>query len=87
MSRIGKAPIPVPSGVDISVAERRIVVKGPKGSLERDLPGTIRSMAPSLPPKQVTGVAMASKAVLDTPSKTTPFAVTVQPLASVTVTK
>ena len=41
MSRIGKAPIPVPSGVDISVAERRIVVKGPKGSLERDLPGTI----------------------------------------------
>ena len=24
MSRIGKAPIPVPSGVDISVAERRI---------------------------------------------------------------
>ena len=41
MSRIGKAPIPVPSGVDVSVAERHIVVKGPKGSLERDLPGTI----------------------------------------------
>ena len=41
MSRIGKAPITVPSGVDVSVAERHIVVKGPKGSLERDLPGTI----------------------------------------------
>ncbi len=41
MSRIGKAPIPVPSGVDVSVADRHITVKGPKGTLERDLPGTI----------------------------------------------
>jgi large subunit ribosomal protein L6 len=41
MSRIGKAPIPVPSGVDVSVVDRRITVKGPKGTLERDLPGSI----------------------------------------------
>ncbi|HEX2577097.1 MAG TPA: 50S ribosomal protein L6 [Aquihabitans sp.] len=41
MSRIGKAPIPVPSGVDVTVAGRHVTVKGPKGSLERDLPGTI----------------------------------------------
>ena len=41
MSRIGKAPIPVPSGVDVSIADRHITVKGPKGSLERDLPGVI----------------------------------------------
>src|SRR3954469_23973873 len=41
MSRIGKAPITVPSGVDISIADRHITVKGPKGSLERDLPGVI----------------------------------------------
>ena len=41
MSRIGKAPIPVPSGVDVSVVDRHITVKGPKGTLERDLPGTI----------------------------------------------
>ena len=41
MSRIGKAPIPVPSGVDVSLVERHLVIKGPKGSLERDLPGTI----------------------------------------------
>ncbi len=41
MSRIGKSPIPVPSGVDVSVADRHLTVKGPKGSLERDLPGTI----------------------------------------------
>jgi large subunit ribosomal protein L6 len=41
MSRIGKAPITVPSGVDVSIADGHIVVKGPKGQLERDLPGTI----------------------------------------------
>jgi large subunit ribosomal protein L6 len=41
MSRIGKAPIPVPSGVDVTVNDRHITVKGPKGTLERDLPGVI----------------------------------------------
>ena len=41
MSRIGKAPIPVPSGVDVTVVDRHITVKGPKGTLERDLPGEI----------------------------------------------
>jgi large subunit ribosomal protein L6 len=41
MSRIGKAPIPVPSGVDVTIADRHIAVKGPKGNLERDLPGVI----------------------------------------------
>ena len=41
MSRIGKSPIPVPSGVDVSVAGRHITVRGPKGTLERDLPGAI----------------------------------------------
>ena len=41
MSRIGKAPIPVPSGVDVTVVDRHITVKGPKGTLERDLPGVI----------------------------------------------
>ena len=33
MSRIGKLPITVPSGVDVSIAERIVTVKGPKGSL------------------------------------------------------
>ena len=41
MSRIGKSPIPVPKGVDVTVSGRRISVKGPKGTLERDLPGEI----------------------------------------------
>ena len=41
MSRIGKSPIPVPSGVDITVADRVITVKGPKGTLSREIPGVI----------------------------------------------
>jgi len=41
MSRIGKAPINVPSGVDIKVDGQNITVKGPKGELSQDLPGDI----------------------------------------------
>ncbi len=41
MSRIGKAPITVPAGVDVNVDGRTISVKGPKGTLERAIPGTI----------------------------------------------
>jgi large subunit ribosomal protein L6 len=33
MSRIGKLPIPVPSGVDVSIDGQQVVVKGPKGTL------------------------------------------------------
>jgi large subunit ribosomal protein L6 len=41
MSRIGKSPIPVPSGVDIAIDGRTVTVKGPKGSLVRSIPGTV----------------------------------------------
>jgi len=41
MSRIGKAPITLPSGVDVSVTGSNVSVKGPKGSLEREVPGAI----------------------------------------------
>jgi large subunit ribosomal protein L6 len=37
-SRIGKRPVPVPKGVEVRVLEGRILVKGPKGALERVLP-------------------------------------------------
>ncbi len=37
MSRVGKLPITIPPGVDIDVAGSHITVKGPKGTLERDL--------------------------------------------------
>jgi large subunit ribosomal protein L6 len=38
MSRIGQAPITVPSGVDVTIDGAGIRVKGPKGQLERALP-------------------------------------------------
>ena len=41
MSRVGKAPIPMPKGVEISISGAHITVKGPKGTLERDIPGEI----------------------------------------------
>lgn len=37
MSRIGRKPIPIPSGVDVKLEGKRIMVKGPKGSLEREV--------------------------------------------------
>ena len=33
MSRIGKLPVPVPSGVEVSLDDRLVTVKGPKGTL------------------------------------------------------
>lgn len=41
MSRIGQLPIPVPSGVQISQADGELTVKGPKGTLSRQLPPAI----------------------------------------------
>ena len=34
MSRIGRLPIPVPAGVDVTISGALITVKGPKGTLE-----------------------------------------------------
>jgi large subunit ribosomal protein L6 len=56
MSRIGKLPISVPSGVDVSIDDRTVTVKGPKGTLshtviepitvERDDDGVIQLKRP-----------------------------------------
>jgi len=37
MSRIGKRPIPIPSGITVDIKGSHVAVKGPKGSLEREL--------------------------------------------------
>jgi large subunit ribosomal protein L6 len=37
MSRIGRLPIAVPSSVDVTIEGRRLTVKGPKGTLTREL--------------------------------------------------
>ncbi|MEU8138037.1 50S ribosomal protein L6 [Streptodolium elevatio] len=41
MSRIGRLPIPVPTGVDVTINGREVVVKGPKGTLSHNLAAPI----------------------------------------------
>ena len=41
MSRIGKMPVPVPSGVEVSIDGPRVTVTGPKGTLSHTLAGGI----------------------------------------------
>ncbi|HHY93136.1 MAG TPA: 50S ribosomal protein L6 [Firmicutes bacterium] len=41
MSRIGRKPIPVPSGVEVAIEGNTVRVRGPKGELSRQLPGGI----------------------------------------------
>ena len=38
MSRIGRLPITVPSGVDVAIDGQKVSVKGPKGSLSYTVP-------------------------------------------------
>ncbi|MEW6173228.1 MAG: 50S ribosomal protein L6 [Bacillota bacterium] len=38
MSRIGKKPVPVPAGVEVTIDGNKVVVKGPLGVLEREFP-------------------------------------------------
>jgi large subunit ribosomal protein L6 len=41
MSRIGRLPIPVPSGVEITLDGQDVTVKGPKGTLSHTVPAPI----------------------------------------------
>ena len=42
MSRIGRMPITIPSGVEVSIAGQNVLVKGPKGSLSVAVPAPIQ---------------------------------------------
>lgn len=39
MSRIGNAPITIPQGIEITITENSVKVKGPKGELEQEIDG------------------------------------------------
>jgi large subunit ribosomal protein L6 len=41
-SRLGKRPVPLPKGVDFKLEGRKATVKGPKGTLSRELPTGIK---------------------------------------------
>lgn len=42
MSRIGKAPIKIPSGVSINLSDEKVTVEGPKGSLSQQIVSSIK---------------------------------------------
>ena len=42
MSRIGRAPITIPAGVEVKVDGQHVAVKGPKGTLEMNVAPTIK---------------------------------------------
>ena len=42
MSRIGKVPVPVPTGVDVAIDGAQVTVKGPKGTLAHTVPEPIQ---------------------------------------------
>ena len=44
MSRIGQKPITIPSGVDVTLDGGHVTVKGPKGTLEHDVPRVLGGM-------------------------------------------
>ncbi|MGE5390416.1 MAG: 50S ribosomal protein L6 [Deltaproteobacteria bacterium] len=41
MSRIGRKPISLPAGVEVTVVDNTVTVKGPKGVLSQDIPSRI----------------------------------------------
>jgi large subunit ribosomal protein L6 len=54
MSRIGKLPVPVPTGVDVTVEASTVTVKGPKGTLSHTVaaPITVESVDGTLAVKR-----------------------------------
>jgi ribosomal protein L6, bacterial type len=42
LSRIGRKPIEIPNGVDVKIDNNRVTVKGPKGTLTKEIHGDIR---------------------------------------------
>jgi len=42
MSRIGRLPVQIPAGVDVTVGEGEVAVKGPLGTLTRSIPASLR---------------------------------------------
>ncbi|MCL1799749.1 MAG: 50S ribosomal protein L6 [Promicromonosporaceae bacterium] len=40
-SRIGKIPVPLPAGVDVKIDGSHLTIKGPKGTLEHEIPAPV----------------------------------------------
>src|SRR5918997_670890 len=59
MSRIGKRPVAVPTGVTVTIDGSRVTVKGPKGELSRTLHGLTRSLLANMVEGVTKGYAKA----------------------------
>src|SRR6516162_8196213 len=67
MSRIGRLPIPVPSGVDVAIDGQAVSVKGPKGTRPND-DGPVRALhglCRTLVANMVTGVTSGLSKTLE----------------------
>ena len=53
MSRIGKQPIPLPTGVSVSLDPGRVMVAGPLGTLQQSVPQRIAIEQTDLSPEQM----------------------------------
>ena len=60
MSRIGKNPIAVPGGVDVTIAGSNVRVKGPKGELSIDVVGELTIEVDKDGARKVTGFIVRS---------------------------
>ncbi len=73
MSRIAKAPVTIPSGVDIKVSGNNLTVKGSKGSLSFDfdssvsveIAGNVASMVWNKDDKKATAQAGTARAIMN----------------------
>lgn len=71
MSRIGKEPVAVPDGVEVSLADGVLTVKGPKGTLTQDIhPAMTVTIGDAEPPEE--GAASPGRLVTVTRSDNHP---------------
>ena len=57
MSRIGKKPVLLPAGVEVTLADKQVTIKGPKGTLALTLPATVTVSEQADPRSLVVAVA------------------------------
>jgi large subunit ribosomal protein L6 len=59
MSRVGKKPIQIPPGVDVTVSGQTVKVKGPKGELIQEINGAVTTSLSEIDGGQVVQFAVA----------------------------
>ena len=52
MSRVGKKPITIPSGVTVTINDKELEVKGPKGTLKTPIPEGLLSNRKMIPDRR-----------------------------------